>query len=98
MRRVKTSQIRVDRDMVGIDTLRETIMKKNSKRAAKKISTSERFHNLIVKDEVVRKKLYAKFGRVRCYLYKTGRTTPNPDTAKIIEKITGISASAWQNA
>jgi hypothetical protein len=69
--------------------------KRSAKRAAKKTTTPERFHALILKDDVVRKKLYAKFGRVRCYLYKTGRSTPNPETAKIIEKIAGIKAEAW---
>jgi hypothetical protein len=59
------------------------------------VPVNVRFHNMILADDKIRTKLYAKFGRVRCYLYKTARSCPNPVTAKAIEKITGIPASAW---
>lgn len=55
----------------------------------------KKFHKLILEDEKIRHRLYEKFGRVRCYLYKTGRSTPNPVTAKVIQKITGIPADSW---
>jgi hypothetical protein len=76
------------------------IMKRVAKRTAKpsKIvvpAQARRFHRLIVEDDKIRQKLYEKFGRVRCYLYKTGRSTPNPVTAKAIEKICGLPAAGW---
>lgn len=66
--------------------------KKTKKRVA---SPQDRLLSIVQNDETLRKKLYAKFGRVRCYLYKYGRSIPNEKTAKVIEKITGIPASAW---
>lgn len=74
--------------------------KKKSKKTARKLSNSALFHKLILEDDNVRQKLYKKFGRVRCYLYKTGRTVPNEDTAKVIEKLTGgkVKATGWSKA
>ena len=71
--------------------------KRISKRSPRKrtLPAYAKLHKLIVENDAVRKKLYAKLGRVRCYLYKTGRTTPSPATAKTLEKITGIRASSW---
>ncbi len=69
--------------------------KKTKKRTA---SPADKLHNIIINDEVLRKKLYTKFGRVRCYLYKYGKSVPSEKTAKVIEKITGIPAAAWTKA
>lgn len=70
---------------------------KKKKRTVRVKSNPEQFLDIIQTDDAARKKLYEKFGRVRCYLYKTGRSKPNEDTAKIIQKLTGnrIAAANW---
>lgn len=62
-----------------------------------KESNSDKLHRIIVEEPETRKKLYEAFGRVRCYMYKTGRTKPLDKTAKRIEKLTRgrVAAPNW---
>ena len=69
--------------------------KRSSKRASRTTAVHEKFHKILLTDDKLRRKLYEEFGRVRCYLYKTARSSPNENTAKIIQKITGLPATAW---
>lgn len=66
--------------------------KRSNKRV---VPIHEKFHELLLSDDKLRRKLYEKFGRVRCYLYKTARSVPNPATAKVIQKITKLPADLW---
>lgn len=69
-----------------------TTKKRSSSRST---AVHEKFHKILLTDDKLRRKLYEKFGRVRCYLYKTARSIPNESTAKIIQKITGLPADSW---
>lgn len=72
--------------------------KRTARKSAKRVpSNAAKLHQIIKTDAAARHKLYAAFNRVRCYLYKYGKSKPKPETAKKIEKLTGgrVAANAW---